>query len=163
MIQPKELKRLASDKNNEFRSLVNKLKRKKPKNLDEIVFDLHNRAFSEIDCLDCGNCCKTISPFLTDKDIQRIAAFLKIKPTELVEKYLYIDNENDYVFKSAPCPFLGSDNYCSIYDQRPKACKDYPHTDRKRFVQILDLSLKNTITCPAVFEVFEGLKNSTWK
>lgn len=157
MIDPEKLKLVAAEKYKENKTLIQKLKKKRPKNLDEVARDLHNHAFEEIDCLDCGNCCKTISPFLIDKDIQRIASHLRMKPSEFVVKYLYVDSEHDYVFKETPCPFLMQDNYCSVYEVRPRACKEYPHTDRKRLVNILDLTLKNTSTCPAVFEVVKGL------
>ncbi len=142
------------------KKLAQTLIKRKPKDLDRITADLHVDAFDEIDCLDCANCCKSISPIVTDKDIQRIAKHLRKKPSDLVEEYLYLDNEGDYVFKSQPCPFLGSDNYCSIYSVRPKACAEYPHTDRQKFYQLLNLSVKNTTICPAVSHVFEGLKEN---
>jgi len=135
-----------------------KLKKKKPKNLDDIVHQLHHEVFEEINCLDCANCCKSISPTLYEKDIERLAKLLKIKPSQLVDEYLQIDEEKDYVFRKQPCPFLLPDNYCVVYESRPRACREYPHTDRKRFYQILDLTLKNTEVCPAVFDVVEKLK-----
>ncbi|WP_231496775.1 YkgJ family cysteine cluster protein [Prevotella sp. 10(H)] len=52
-----------------------------------------------------------------------------------------------------PCSFLLPDNYCSIYESRPKACREYPHTDRKKFEQIFKLTVKNTETCPIAYEV----------
>lgn len=128
-----------------------------PSDLDLVMEKLHYETFERINCLDCANCCKTISPFLIDRDIQRIAKFLKIKPSEFVSRYLKEDEEGDFVFNNSPCPFLMDDNYCSIYEVRPRACREYPHTDRKRFVQILDLTLKNTSVCPAVFEMVEEL------
>ena len=137
-----------------------KIKKKKPKNLDDVVHQLHNEVFKEIDCLDCANCCKSISPTLYEKDIERLAKNLKIKPSQFVNDYLQIDEENDYVFRKQPCPFLLPDNYCAVYESRPKACREYPHTDRKRFYQILDLTLKNTLVCPAVFQVVEKLKEN---
>lgn len=140
------------------KKLIQSLKKKKPKDLDTVTQQLHKDAFEIIDCLDCANCCKSISPIVTDKDIQRIAKHLKTKPSQLVSEYLNLDEENDYVFKTQPCTFLGTDNYCSIYTVRPKACAEYPHTDRSKFQQLLPLSLKNTIVCPAVYEVFIGLK-----
>jgi len=150
--------RIAQDHFKENKKLVQQLKKKKPKDLDIITTDLHYEVFERIDCLACANCCKSISPIVTDKDIQRIARHLKQKPSDFVESYLNLDLENDYVFKNQPCPFLGADNYCSIYSVRPKACAEYPHTDRKKFQQLLNLSLKNTSICPAVTEVFIGLK-----
>jgi Fe-S-cluster containining protein len=81
-----------------------------------------------------------------------------MKQHEVVSAYLRIDEDNDYVFKTMPCPFLGADNYCSIYEDRPKACREYPHTDRKKFYQIHALTIKNAATCPAVFNLLERLK-----
>jgi len=95
---------------------------------------------------------------ITDKDIERIAKHLKMRPSLFTEKYLYLDQENDYVYNDAPCPFLMNDNFCSIYEVRPKACREYPHTDSKNFYKLLDLTLKNMLVCPAVFEIVEELK-----
>lgn len=137
--------------------ITEKLKRKKPSNLDEVFHELHDRVFEDIDCLKCANCCKTTSPIFYMKDIERAAKALRIKPAQFIENYLTIDSDNDYVLKSAPCPFLDDENYCSIYKDRPTACREYPHTDRKRMVQILDISYKNTLVCPAVARIFENL------
>jgi len=137
---------------------VKKLKKKKPKNLDNIVHGLHKKVFEKIDCLSCANCCKTLGPRITDHDITKLAKHFKIKPGKFIENHLKLDEDNDYVFKQMPCPFLLPDNYCMVYEKRPKACREYPHTDRKRFYQALDISLKNTAVCPAVFEIMEQLK-----
>lgn len=141
-----------------FQQFFKRLRRKPPRDLDEVMGDLHKEVFREIDCLTCANCCKTTSPIFRDKDIERIARHLGIRPAELVQRYLHIDEDGDYVLNEAPCAFLGADNYCSIYEVRPKACRDYPHTDRKNFHQILDLTLKNTQVCPAAFEMVRKLK-----
>lgn len=150
---------LAAINANENKALVKKLKRSKAKSLDDTVHELHDEAFEKIDCLDCANCCKTTSPAIYERDIDRLAKHLKIKPSQLIDQYLQKDDDNDYVFKSAPCPFLDHENYCMVYESRPLACKEYPHTNRKRFYQVLDLSLTNTGICPAVAIIFEALKN----
>jgi len=120
--------------------------------------ELHEDEFSRIDCLDCGNCCRTTGPLITKKDIERISKHLKQKPDDFIQQYLRLDEENDYIFKTMPCPFLGNDNYCFIYDFRPKACREFPHTDRKRFYQILNITMKNIPVCPAVYNIVEDLK-----
>lgn len=140
------------------KKLFENLKRKKPNSLDDIVHELHDEAFEKIDCLQCANCCKTTSPIFYDRDIDRIAKRLRVRPSDFIAEYLHQDEEGDYVLNSAPCTFLDSDNYCTIYEDRPTACREYPHTDRKRFYQILDLTLKNTFVCPAAFEIVEKLK-----
>lgn len=128
--------------------------------IDQRVHALHLAVFEEIDCLACANCCKTLSPAVKDSDIRRLAEYLRIKPSKLVEQYFELDDEDDYVFRSSTCPFLGTDNYCSVYEARPRACREYPHTDRRRFLQILELTKKNMAVCPAVYEVIERLKKS---
>ncbi len=91
-------------------------------------------------------------------DIERIAKHLKLKPQQFIEQYLRIDEDKDYVLKSVPCSFLDAENYCMIYDVRPKACREFPHTDRKKFYQITDLTLQNVAICPAAFEIVEKMK-----
>ena len=120
--------------------------------------DLHDNEFKKTDCLTCANCCKTTGPLFTDKDVQRISKHFKMKPQQFIEQFLRIDEDNDYVLQSVPCTFLDADNYCSIYDVRPKACAEFPHTDRKKFQQISEITLKNMPICPAAFNIVEAMK-----
>jgi Fe-S-cluster containining protein len=134
------------------------LKKKRPDNLDNLFEKAHDVVFAKTDCLLCANCCKTTSPIFMDKDIERLSRHFRIRPSAFVQNYLYLDKEQDYVLKQSPCPFLGADNYCSVYDDRPKACREYPHTNRKKMYQILDLTARNTEICPAVFDIVEIVK-----
>lgn len=119
--------------------------------------DLHEEAFSKIDCLQCANCCKNHSPRFKQPDIKRIAKSLRIKEGELVAQYLVIDTDGDYVTRQTPCPFLAADNTCNIYDDRPGDCRRYPYTDEDVFLKRRQLTLKNTTVCPAAFTVMEKL------
>ena len=158
MPRPEQLANLARQAEPNTRKLFNRLKKTKAPQLDAIVHALHEEVFERTDCLTCANCCKTTSPIFTDKDISRIASHMRIKDAAFIQQYLHIDEDGDYVLNVAPCPFLGTDNYCNIYAQRPNACREYPHTNRKRFYQILDLSIRNTYICPATYEIIELLK-----
>lgn len=153
-----QLPKLAKDKHNENKKFFDKLKKKAPKNMDYIMQDLHDREFERTDCLTCANCCKTTGPLFTTADIERIAKHFKMKPQQFIEKYLRIDEDNDYVLQSVPCTFLDAENYCMIYDVRPKACREFPHTDRKKFQQIANLTLKNVAICPAAYNIVEEMK-----
>ena len=144
----------------ENKKLLNQLKKSRPRDLDDRFHELHEEVFQEIDCLECANCCKTTSPIFIPADIDRIARGLRMKSVDFIEQYLRVDEEGDYVLKSSPCPFLGDDNKCFVYEERPRACREYPHTNRKRMYQILDLTLKNTKVCPAVSRMVEQLKKS---
>jgi Fe-S-cluster containining protein len=149
---------LVQQKKKENKKFFQQLKREKPKVLDRKMHQLHEEVFACTDCLECANCCSTTGPLFTDKDISRIAKHLRVKPSEFVERYLRIDEDNDYVLQSVPCTFLGDDNRCSIYDVRPKACREFPHTDRIKQHQILNLTQKNVAVCPAVYHIVEKLK-----
>ena len=119
---------------------------------------LHKSEFEKTDCLQCANCCKTTSPIFTTKDIERISKSFRIKTRQFIDTYLNLDADSDYVLKSSPCTFLAADNTCNIYDVRPKACREYPHTNRKNFEKISDLTLKNVAICPATFNIVEALR-----
>lgn len=154
----KQLLQRAKDTHIETKKFFLKLKKKPPKHLDALMMELHEDEFSRTDCLSCANCCKTTGPLFTDKDVERISKYLRQKPQQFITNYLRIDEENDLVLQKVPCAFLGHDNYCSIYDVRPKACREFPHTDRKKFQQITHLTLKNVGICPAAFNIVEEMK-----
>ena len=149
---------LVRQKAKENKKFFQQLKRVKPKVLDQKMHQLHEEIFACADCLECANCCSTTGPLFTDKDIGRIAKYLKIKPSEFTEKYLRIDEDKDYVLQQVPCTFLYEDNRCSIYNVRPKACREFPHTDRTKQYQILNFTQKNVAVCPAVYHIVEKLK-----
>lgn len=155
----KELPKLAQEKLVENKKYFQKLKKRTPKNLDVVMQELHEKEFEKTDCLTCGNCCKTTSPIFTNKDIERISKHFKMKVSDFITHYLERDSDDFYVLKTAPCSFLDlNDNMCMIYDVRPKACSEYPHTNRRKFIQITDLTLKNTEICPAAYNIVEALK-----
>ena len=144
----------------ENETLLKVLKNKKSQKVDELFHEAHQKVFACTDCLKCANCCKTTGPKFTDRDVDRISKHLSLKPSVFIQKYLRIDEDNDQVLQSVPCVFLAPDNYCLIYDVRPKACREYPHTDRVNQYQLLKLHLKNTEICPAVLDVFKEVKSN---
>jgi Fe-S-cluster containining protein len=119
--------------------------------------DLHEEAFQKINCLDCAACCKNYSPRFKTPDLKRISKHLGMKESHFIDKYLNVDEEGDFVVKSAPCPFLGSDNKCSVYDVRPSDCARFPYTDEDVIIRRKALTLKNSSFCPATFYVLERL------
>jgi Fe-S-cluster containining protein len=140
------------------KKFLQKLKQKPPKDLDYTMQELHDEEFEKTDCLQCANCCKTTSPIFTEIDVERIAKYLKMKYVDFVKEYLIVDEDNFMVLQQAPCSFLNDDNSCNIYDVRPKACREYPHTNRKKFYQINQLTMKNIELCPAAFNIVEKMK-----
>lgn len=153
-----QLPQKAREKHSENKKFFERLKKRPPKDLDYTMQELHVAEFRKTNCLECANCCKTTGPLFTRADIERISKHFRIKPQEFIDRYLRIDEDHDHVLKQVPCAFLGADNYCSIYEVRPKACREYPHTDRKKFHQIGNLTLKNMAICPAAFNIVEEMK-----
>lgn len=136
------------------------LSKKKPdrKNINRLA-DLHDEAFDKIDCLDCARCCKNHSPRFKSPDIKRIAKHLGMKEGDMIQTYLKLDSDNDYVLQSSPCTFLNDDNTCQIYDVRPSDCARYPYTDEDVFLKRKTITLKNTEVCPAAYFVMNKLTN----
>lgn len=154
------LTKQAKDKAIETKKFFNKLKKRTPKNLDVQVAQIHEEVFEKTNCMTCANCCKTTGPLFVKQDIERISKYLGIKPVEFEQQYLRVDEDNHWVLKKTPCVFLGDDNACTIYDFRPKACREFPHTDRKKIYQIAKLTQANMAICPAAFDIVERMKTS---
>jgi len=140
-----------------YKKFVQRLKKTNHRALDTTFHQMHTQVFKKMDCLACANCCKTTSPIFRDVDIRRLSKRLRLTESAFIAHYLKMDSDNDYVLTSAPCSFLGADNYCSVYEDRPLACREYPHTDRKNMYQILDLTRKNMEICPAVVQIIHEI------
>lgn len=129
---------------------------------DRAAADLHPTAFDVIDCTKCANCCKVLQVTLINKDITRIARHLNMPREEFIEKYLVPDEQEgqkgQYHIAVQPCPFLGEDNRCTIYEVRPRVCQSFPYTNRKGFLAHTQFHSDNTVACPAVYYIVEQLK-----
>lgn len=144
----------SADHQKQYKQFLN---RASPREVIRKLPALHDEAFSRINCLDCAACCKNYSPRFKTPDIKRISKHLKMKESVFIETYLKLDADGDYVVKSTPCPFLGSDNCCSIYEVRPSDCQRFPYTDEDVIVRRQALTLKNASFCPIVVYVLEKL------
>jgi Fe-S-cluster containining protein len=118
---------------------------------------LHEEAFQKVDCLQCAACCKNYSPRFKTPDVKRISKHLGMKESVFIETYLLVDEDGDFVVKSTPCPFLGTDNLCSVYDVRPSDCERFPYTDEDVIIKRQKLTLKNARFCPITYYVLEKL------
>lgn len=124
----------------------------------KLLPNLHEEAFKKIDCLQCAACCKNYSPRFKTPDVKRISKHLGMKESAFIDTYLNVDEEGDFVVKKSPCPFLGSDNACSIYEVRPSDCARFPYTDEDVIIKRQPLTLKNASFCPITNFVLEGLQ-----
>lgn len=140
-----------------YTRFLKSLKTRKRLALDSLFQEAHEAAFAVIDCLECGRCCKHLGPRVKDRDLKALAKQERLKPASFAEKYLRIDEDGDMVFKTMPCPFFASDGYCTVYESRPGACRDYPHLDNGRQWNQIRLHVENLEYCPAVILAVENL------
>ena len=135
----------------------NYLQRASKNNVLRQLPDYHEEAFSKVDCLQCANCCKNFSPRFKTPDIKRLSKLLQMRESDFIQTYLKVDEDGDYVANTSPCPFLGADNYCSIYEDRPSDCRRFPYTDEDVIFKRQPLTLKNSTFCPITYFVLEKL------
>lgn len=154
------IKQLAQRIRKENEVFLESLKKTNGRDLDQSAIEAEEHAFTKIDCLDCANCCKSISPIVEFDDIHRVSKAMNMQAGDFIDQYLEMDEDGDFVFTSQPCPMLGEDNKCKVYESRPKACAEYPHISQKHLQKRLKLMLKNTEYCPAVNEALEFLKKA---
>jgi Fe-S-cluster containining protein len=149
-----------SRKKNDIQKKLRHIKNQRRINLDTLFSEEHEKAFQEIDCLNCANCCSSLGPRITERDIDRLAKTTRMKPGQVTEAWLRIDEEGDYVFKEMPCPLLGGDKYCLYYESRPEACRRYPYTDQRNIKGNMGNLIKDMEICPAVVLVLEQVTDS---
>jgi uncharacterized protein len=127
--------------------------------IDAIVHHILAEVTAQIDCIQCGNCCKKIRPTLDDEDIIIFAVGLKMSVDEFRNQYLSVDEDapSVIIFNDLPCPFLVNLR-CGNYPNRPKECQSYPHLHKPEFTSRSISVLMNYEICPIVFNVFEQLK-----
>ncbi len=155
MSLPQDWKKRATERAKAYRRVLER----GPKNaILKALPRLHEEAFEQVDCLACAACCKNHSPRFKQPDIKRIAKRLRVREGDLVAQHLRLDEDGDYVVKTPPCPFLGADNACAIYEDRPSDCRRYPYTDEDVVIRRVPLTLKNATVCPAVYLVLERLE-----
>lgn len=140
-----------------LKKFQNFLKRVDKRKILKQLPSLHDSAFEKVNCLDCARCCKNYSPRFKMPDIKRISKYLRMKETVFIDTYLSMDEEGDYVVNTKPCPFLGADNFCSIYEHRPSDCQRFPYTNEDVFFKRVAITMKNAEFCPIVHDVMHGL------
>jgi Fe-S-cluster containining protein len=131
--------------------------------LDSIVQEETERVVAQIDCTTCGNCCRTLQIIVDSNDIARLAKRLNTTSREFSRRYVKTDPlDQTKHFASTPCKFLGSDNRCTVYEDRPQACRDFPYLHADKFRSRALTMLSNVGMCPIVFNVWQGLKAKLW-
>lgn len=156
------LKKMSKEKEEEnwrFRAFLKWDSELSDKKLDRLVFEITDSLWSTIDCTVCGRCCEQLKPAFSKKEQQHLAKRFGLSVEQLREKYLHYDNEDEPAWRTrqTPCPFLESKK-CSIYEDRPQECRDYPYLYKSDFSSRTIGMIERTLTCPVVYSVMEELK-----
>jgi len=160
-INLRSFRRKAARNKSRFKRFLKKIHKKPPRGLDKLAVQMDQEVWKEVDCLSCANCCKTMSPTYTGADIKRISAHLGMKPDEFRKKWLRKDRTGDWMNKTEPCQFLNKENnYCNIYEVRPRDCAGFPHHTKRHTSQYTHVFEQNIEYCPATYKMVEKMMES---
>lgn len=118
----------------------------------------------QIDCTVCANCCREATVKLAERDVEKLAKFLRVKPAEFLRKYTDEDPEEGVILKRTEtgCIFLAG-NLCTIYESRPHNCENFPHLVRGEgsvLSRMWDFK-DRACYCPIVYNTLELFKEET--
>ena len=154
----KKFRVTAAKKKKSLTAFLTKLDKLVPEDMPTLVAEADASVWRDIDCMQCANCCKTMTPTFTPTDIRRISAHLGMSPKAFKDRWLRKEEDSgDWVNTTQPCQFL-EDNKCSIYEVRPKDCAEFPHHNKKPFDLYNDTFTNNLEHCPATLTLIDRLK-----
>ena len=115
----------------------------------------------QIDCRSCAKCCVGLTTKLADRDMEKLAKFLRVTADEFRANYTQPGDEGlDLKQVDGRCVFLDGKD-CSVYEARPGVCADFPHLVRGngsiafRMWQFID----RACYCPIVYNSLEAYKD----
>lgn len=131
--------------------------------LDAVVRQTTDEVWREFDCTTCANCCKVLQVVVDNADIRRLAERRGVSFRQFGRRYVRVGPDKTKYLASTPCMFLGEDNRCTVYEDRPKACRDFPYLHDAGFRNHSLMMIENCATCPIVFNVWQRLKARLWR
>jgi Fe-S-cluster containining protein len=129
---------------------------------DRILRRIAEGVEEQIDCRQCANCCRVATAKVNDRDIERLAKFLRIKPARFLADYVMESEEEGRILRrddQTGCVFL-SGNDCTVYEARPESCQRFPNVVRgtgsiaSRMWEFVD----RACYCPIVYNSLEAFK-----
>ena len=115
-----------------------------------------------IDCRQCAECCRVTEVNLTERDIEKLARFLRVSTKQFLEGFTSLDTDGNIILRreeGSGCIFLhGKD--CTVYDARPADCERFPHLVRGAgSIQSRLWRMPDRATyCPIVYNWLEAVK-----
>jgi Fe-S-cluster containining protein len=162
LIQIRRLAEAREDENWKFRKFLKTRCDLEPDQIDRRVFETTERVWAGIDCTACANCCREVQPTFSEEEVDRLARHLGMERRQFIDQHLEPTEAHDgnpWQTRTVPCPFLKG-NLCSVYDDRPADCRQYPYLYEPEFIFRTLGMIERTFTCPIVYEVVQELKTS---
>ncbi len=133
---------------------LTKLEKYEVPNIDQLRKKADTDTWATTDCLSCANCCKSMTPTFTQKDLEVIAPHFNMSIDAFKAKWLnYETKDKDWVNKKQPCQFLNKENNkCGIYEIRPDDCRKFPHHLKKNMDDYIHVYKQNLNYCPATYK-----------
>lgn len=117
---------------------------------------------AQIDCLVCANCCKVATARLMERDVAKLAKYLRVPVGRFLRDYTTEEPEEGLILNrddETGCVFLNGKE-CTVYDARPTSCRDFPHLTGgpgslpHRMWEFID----RAVYCPIVYNTLEEWK-----
>ncbi|MFY7965612.1 MAG: YkgJ family cysteine cluster protein [Chitinophagaceae bacterium] len=125
--------------------------------IDEAVYELDSIITPQIDCTQCGNCCKTLMINVEEPESKIAAHSLSLTQKQFEDSYIEKSLGGRMVISKIPCHFL-EDNKCNIYLNRFSGCREFPALHLPQIQKRLFTVFMHYGRCPIIFNVMEQLK-----
>jgi hypothetical protein len=141
----------------ENKAFVEYLQQLNATEIDDAVYELDLKISPQIDCTQCGSCCKTLMINVEEQEANIAAQSLSMSRKTFDEKYIEKSLGGKMVISKIPCHFL-QDNKCNIYLNRFAGCKEFPALHLPHIQKRLFTIFMHYGRCPIIFNVMENLK-----
>lgn len=148
---------MKTEENDAFRTF---LKNRDLEAIDGLVHNINKQVEKEIDCTQCGACCKHLMIHITEDEAEKAADSINLSSVNFKEQFVEISTEGQMIMNTIPCHFLEKKS-CSIYENRFSECRDFPHLHKANFTKRLFSTLIHYSICPIIYNVVEELKIQT--
>jgi Fe-S-cluster containining protein len=156
-----KIKQIAEEKQAENDLFRDFLKQQDDEAIDSMVHTLTETITPQIDCTQCGNCCKSLMINITKEETDQLASHLQISETQLIDQYIEQSEQGQMIINTIPCHFL-KETSCSIYEHRFTECREFPHLHKPHFTGRLFGTMQYYEICPIIFNVVEKLKEDLY-
>jgi uncharacterized protein len=150
----------AIEKQQENDEFINQLQQMNTAEVDKAVEQLNQLIEPQIDCTQCGNCCKSLMVNITAEEADKAADHLQISREQFDDTFVEKGSHELMIMNKMPCAFL-SENKCSIYEVRFAGCREFPALHLPQFNKRLFTVMMHYNRCPIIFNVVEQLKIQT--